>query len=257
MSKYKLGFISDEDLVDHVRYCVDRYRSSITAAQIEKNILDPVKLCFDGNIYGYGFEGAFRQEVARQIDKSNNNLIGHFHQRIFAVMGRGWEVPSKGWDVVNRQSRCYVELKNKHNTMNSSSARATHDRMWKKVEEDSRAVCMLVEVIARQSQDEAWVLKVNNRKRQHERIRRVSIDRFYEIVTGQKDAFARFCFALPIVLKDVLESRGGESHGSALNRSTVKLLDEYRGVSRDEVGECFRKSFCSYQGFQRVRTAKV
>ena len=39
----------------------------------------------------------------------------------------------------------------------------------------------------------------------HKRIRRVSIDKFYEIVTGQHDAFEQICFALPEVVSDVLK----------------------------------------------------
>ncbi|MCK5855710.1 MAG: Eco47II family restriction endonuclease [Sulfurovaceae bacterium] len=38
----------------------------------------------------------------------------------------------------------------------------------------------------------------------NERIRRVSIDKFYEIVTGEKEAFRQLVEILPRVIDDVL-----------------------------------------------------
>jgi len=43
----------------------------------------------------------------------------------------------------------YVEMKNKHNTMNSSSSQKIYMRMQNKILENPKAVCMLVEVIAK------------------------------------------------------------------------------------------------------------
>ncbi len=56
------------------------------------------------------------------MDKSNTNHIGYFHQNIFHYFGHGWTVPIKGYDIINTEQRIYVEMKNKHNTMNSSSS---------------------------------------------------------------------------------------------------------------------------------------
>jgi hypothetical protein len=40
-----------------------------------------------------------------------------------------WSVPSNGYDVENLSNHQYVEMKNKHNTMNSSSAQKTYIKM--------------------------------------------------------------------------------------------------------------------------------
>lgn len=51
---------------------------------------------------------------------------------------------------LNRDSRhIYVELKNKHNTMNSASSQKTYMKMQGKLLEDDQAVCYLVEVISK------------------------------------------------------------------------------------------------------------
>ena len=52
MRKYKLGFISDEDIFKHVKNTVTQYRRSINLRQFNKNIIDPIKLTFDAKIYG-------------------------------------------------------------------------------------------------------------------------------------------------------------------------------------------------------------
>jgi len=254
MSTYKLGFISDDVLRAHVAEYVNRYRVSISKKELNKNILDPIKLCFDREVYSRDFGEAIRGEIERQIDKSNGTLIGYFHQHLFSKIGRGWEVPTEGWDIVNEAKHCYVELKNKHNTMNSKSAQATYQRMDEAVQLDPSAQCWLVEVIAKKSQDEPWATTIKKSKKCHPRIRRVSIDRFYEKVTGETDAFAQICDVLPKVLADVMASKHGKSPALQLKDSVAKLLKTFGGNSESQVRTCFLNSFYSYQGFDRFRT---
>ena len=69
------------------------------------------------------------REVIRQIDKSNNNAIGYFHQNLFKYI-KYCEVPNSGFDVIFNKDNCtiYVELKNKHNTTNSDSGKSIYRR---------------------------------------------------------------------------------------------------------------------------------
>ncbi len=193
MQNYNLGFISNKLIFKHVKETVLRYRTFINLDEFNSNIIDPIKLTFDAKVYGKSFEEIVESECIRQIDKSNTNHIGYFHQNIFKYAGNGWEVPAKGFDVINDKLHLYVEMKNKHNTMNSSSSQATYMKMQKKLLEDCEATCMLVEVIASKSQDIPWTASVNGTRFEHKRIRRVSIDRFYEIVFGEADAFYKLC----------------------------------------------------------------
>lgn len=80
-------------------------------------------------------------------------------------------------------------MKNKHNTMNAAASQKTYMKMQDKLLDDDKAVCMLVEVIAKKSQNIKWETTLDGKKYSHERIRRVSIDKFYEIVFGDKLAF--------------------------------------------------------------------
>lgn len=243
MKDYRLGFISNEDIYNHVKGTVNAYRTHIDLKDFNGNIVDPVKLTFDAKIYGKTFEEIIEAECIRQIDKTNSNRIGYFHQNLFRYAGGGWEVPKEGFDVINRQRHIYVELKNKHNTMNSASSQKTYMKMQNQLLSDDQAVCMLVEVIAKKSQNEKWKATVDKRIFSHERIRRVSIDKFYEVVFGDPAAFAKLCKALPYILDDVVEEL---SCGMIRN----SVYSELRQLSPDTFKSLYLLAFKTYEGFQ-------
>lgn len=190
-------------------------------------------------------------ECIRQIDKSNNNKIGYFHQHLFRYAGNGWEVPDNGdkggFDVINEEKHIYVEMKNKHNTMNSAAVSATYLKMLDKVmRSGNKATCYLVEVIAKHSQDIVWVATVtqNGHRERYDwpSIRRISMDKFYEIVFGDKDAFSRLCKVLPKVLDDVIQ----EDKSARLQNSVYNELDK-----KDFYRSLYLLAFETYEGFDK------
>ena len=234
MRHYNLGFVSDEAIHDHVKSTVLQYRRSINLKEFNKNIIDPIKLTFDAKIYG---------QTMAQI---NNNRIGYFHQYLFKLAGNGWEVPANGdkggFDVLNDDRHIYVEMKNKHNTMNSSASQKTYMKMQDKILMDDKALCMLVEVIAKRSQKRKWNVTVDGRQFSHERILRVSLDKFYEIVFGEKDAFFKLCKAIPAILDDVI----AEDESVKLQNSVYDELDK-----TDFYKSLYLLAFETYEGFDR------
>lgn len=239
---YNLGFISDEDIYNHVKETVQRYSVSIDLNEFNSNIVDPIKLTFDAKVYGRTLEEVIASECFRQMDKSNNNHIGYFHQNLFRYAGNGWEVPAEGFDVVNNNRHIFVEIKNKHNTMNSAASQKTYMKMQNKIVRDSRATCMLVEVIAKKSQNKTWVVTVDKEQFNNEHIRRVSMDKFYEIVFEDPLAFAKLCRALPVILDDVIQELG-----NAANQNTV--FDELAAISPDIMKSLYLLAFKTYEGF--------
>ena len=248
MRNYNLGFISDEDIYEHVRTTVLQYRRHIDLDSFNKNIIDPIKLTFDAKIYGQTVRQTIETECLRQIDKTNNNRIGYFHQNVFKYAGGGWEVPENGdkggFDVVNEKLHIFVEMKNKHNTMNAASSSDTYVKMQNKILHDDKATCMLVETIAKQSQNVTWALSVNENGRKqhysHERIRRVSIDKFYEIVFKDSTAFCKLCRALPDILDDVTSNDAS----ARLENTVYEELDK-----TDFYKSLYLLAFNSYEGF--------
>jgi hypothetical protein len=243
MNKYHLGFISDEDIFNHVKETVQRYSANIDLKEFNKNIIDPIKLTFDAKVYGRTMEEVVAAECIRQMDKSNNNHIGYFHQNLFRYAGNGWSVPTEGFDIVNEERHIYVEMKNKHNTMNSPASQKTYMKMQNKIIRDSKATCMLVEVIATHSQDKTWVTTVDKERFDNEHIRRVSVDKFYEIVFGDSLAFVKLCKALPQILDDVIKELGNST-----SQNTV--FSELAEISPHIMKSLYLLAFKTYEGFE-------
>lgn len=249
MRDYNLGFISNDNIFNHVRNTAMQYRRSINLKEFNKNLIDPIKLTFDAKIYGQSIEETIMSECIRQIDKSNNNCIGYFHQYLFKYAGNGWIVPENGkhggFDIVNDDRHIYVELKNKHNTMNQSSGSDTYVKMQNKILRDDKATCLLVEVIAKRSQDIVWEVSINNNGRKekfsHDRIRRMSIDKFYETVFDDKLAFFKLCKTLPDILDDVVN----EDASAKLTSTVYNELDK-----TDFYKSLYLLAFKTYEGFE-------
>ncbi|WP_181144914.1 Eco47II family restriction endonuclease [Haemophilus influenzae] len=246
---YNLSFISDDDLYDHVKNTIHKYRFKIDFKTLNKNLIDPIKLRFDSAIYHGNYsneslEKVLNDEVHRQIDKSNTNHIGYFHQNIFQFIGGDdWVVPEKGFDVENLKKKIYIEMKNKHNTMNSSSSAKTYMRMQNKILHDPQSTCMLVEAIAKTSQNVEWACTIDKQKVSHKSIRRVSLDKFYEIVTGEKDAFANLCKILPLVIRQVLKNETKQIIENS-------VMDDIRKNNVENIlNNLYLLTFKKYQGF--------
>ncbi len=256
-----LTFISRHDFLKHVQLTIQQYGENLVAYDLRRlnsNIVDPIKLIFDKFIYGYSWEEIIKNEVFRQRDKSNNNSIGYFHQRIFQYVS-GCVVPSSGWDVIytkdggitlpegDKVSKVFVEIKNKHNTMNSASAGKTYMRMQGQLLSNDDCACLLVEVIAKNSQNVAWSVSVDGTKQRHRRIRRVSMDEFYKLVTGQEDAFYKMCMVLPSVIQEVI------SDSDAVTIPNDNVFAELKKIAENENGSIamalYMLGFGTYIGF--------
>jgi hypothetical protein len=243
MQNYNLSFISNADLFNHVKETVEKYRFTIDLAEFNKNIIDPIKLTFDAKVYGKDIELVVESEVLRQLDKSNTNHIGYFHQNIFNYLGHGWRVPKTGFDVVHDEKKIYVEMKNKHNTMNAPAAQKTYMRMQSVLINNPAATCLLVEVIAKKTQNSKWIVSLDGQRHAHENIRRVSIDQFYALVTGEETAFKQLCEKMPVVIEDVVKSLAQK------NRVNT-VFAELEKISPHLLKSLYLSAFKKYQGFE-------
>ena len=138
-------------------------------------------------------------------------------------------------------------MKNKHNTMNSTASGKTYMKMQGQLLSDDDCACFLVEAIAKKSQNITWTVSVDGTRQKHRRIRRVSMDEFYSLVTGQTDAFYKMCMVLPTVVEEVVNS----SAASAVPKDTV--INELQTIAEKEKGSfalaLYMLGFGSYNGF--------
>lgn len=271
--EWNLGFITREDFTKHVAATIAQYDKKLTPVDIEKfnsNIVDPIKMIFDKSVYQYSWEELIGNEIFRQRDKSANNDIGYFHQRIFQYIDN-CRVPDNGkeggWDVIFHKQEgislpdgdcvktVYVEMKNKHNTMNSSSAGKTYIKMQNQLLQDDDCACFLVEAIAKKSQNIKWTTMVNGSNVGHKRIRRVSLDQFYALVTGDNDAFYKMCMVLPEVINNVVNDN---SEINIPQDTVVKELHNIASnlqIDNEELSMAmavYLLGFSTYNGFSNI-----
>ncbi|ENZ6557800.1 Eco47II family restriction endonuclease [Enterococcus hirae] len=257
---YNLNFISEEDLTNHVQKTIKKYGDNLNSYNLKKfnkNIVDPIKLIFDKNIYNTTWEGIIESEIFRQRDKSNNNAIGYFHQNIFSYFDN-CIVPKEGWDVIFKNKKginisgnivdtVYVEMKNKHNTMNSASSAKTFIKMQNQILEDDNCATLLVEAIAKKTQNIKWETTIDKKRVGHKLIRRVSIDKFYEIVTGEATAFYDLCLILPTIITNVLENSQEIKVPEDSVLKELNLLSKEKDISI--VLAIYFLGFSTYNGF--------
>ncbi len=276
---WNLEFISEKDFTEHVKATIEKYGEKLESFDIirfNKNIIDPVKMIFDKTVYRSTWEEIVSNEIFRQRDKSNNNDIGYFHQRIFQYID-GCRVPDNGkeggWDVIfqkesgivlpdgDRVHTVYVEMKNKHNTMNSSAAGKTYIKMQSQLLADDDCACFLVEAIAKKSQNIKWSTTVDGKSVSHKKIRRVSLDQFYSLVTGKEDALYQMCMILPQVIENVIaEGDNGVKvpHDTVL-KELRQLASQIEGVD-DNLSMAmavYLLGFSTYEGFSQVALSVV
>ena len=270
---WNLSFISEEEFSKHVKETIQQYDKKLESFNLKrfnKNIIDPIKLIFDKTVYHATWEEIVSNEIFRQRDKSNNNDIGYFHQRIFQYI-KNCHVPPNGeeggWDVIYENvdgisipevgtvHTIYVEMKNKHNTMNDAASGKTFIKMQNQLLNDDDCACFLVEVIAKRSQNIKWETTVDKKKVGHKLIRRVSLDQFYALVTGQEDAFYQLCMALPSVIERAVK----ELDSTIVPHDTV--IDELKALAAEKNMEsedlaiamaAYMLGFSTYLGFNNV-----
>ncbi|NMD37444.1 MAG: Eco47II family restriction endonuclease, partial [Christensenellaceae bacterium] len=178
---WDIDFISRENFKNHIKKTIANYGSKLESFNLEKfnkNTIDPIKMIFDKAVYGEDWKTIISNEIFRQRDKSNTNEIGYFHQKFFTYI-KNCTIPQKGWDVIfkpqngyilgngNKIKTIYVEMKNKHNTMNSASSSKTYMKMQSQLLDDDTCACFLVEAIAKRSQDITWSTTINDKKSSH------------------------------------------------------------------------------------------
>ena len=246
---WDLNFISKEDFKTHVANTIKTYDQTLNSINLESfnsNIIDPIKLTFDSKVYKKTIEEVIDNELVRQRDKTNTNAIGYFHQNLFRYI-KSCEVPNVGFDVIFTRkdgSKVYVEMKNKHNTMNSSAAQKTFLKMTTQILNDDNCDCYLVEIIAKKSQNIIWNVSLDYERVSNEHIKRVSIDKFYEEVTGDKNAFYKICKQLPTIIDEILS----ESDKYSAEKDTV--IDELREKNPDILKSLYMLAFSTYEGFK-------
>lgn len=252
-NKY-INFVSDEHLLNCIGNLYKSYlkaKSEISKKKFYTNKVDTIKLTFDAKFNGIDEEKLIEAEIIRQIDKSINNSIGTFHEQVLGGI-EGYEVGNlSGFDIKAEDDTLFADIKNKHNTMNSSSAEALFQKLARYADDYKKAKCYWVQILAKGSFNEHWKGDINGKEYSHSRVFKISGDRFYALLTGEEDAFFQLYKALPIAIEDFLckiDKCSNDSNDSALEEIKAQILTSKRSI----LDQITFENYSYYLGFNKL-----
>jgi DNA-directed RNA polymerase alpha subunit len=88
----KDNLFDEEKIRAHIRKTIQEYLKTLKEASIKdlnKNIIDPIKLTFDKNVFNLTMDTLIANELLRQNDKTISNIIGYFNQNLFKFINVG------------------------------------------------------------------------------------------------------------------------------------------------------------------------
>ncbi|WP_443937365.1 Eco47II family restriction endonuclease [Pedobacter sp. MW01-1-1] len=254
MANNYLNFISDEHLFNCIKNLHKAYlraKNNITKRTLYTNKVDTIKLTFDAQFNNINEEDLIQSEILRQIDKSINNSIGTFHEQILGGIN-GYEVGKlSGFDIKASDGTLFADIKNKHNTMNSSSAEALFQKLARYADDYKKAKCYWVQILAKGSFNEHWKGEINGKEYSHSRVFKISGDQFYTLLSGQDDALFQLYKTLPKAISDYLKTNENDhmtKENSALNEITLETKKSNRNI----IDQITFENYSYYLGFEKL-----
>jgi len=253
MANKYLSFITDEHLLNCVENLYNSYekaKANISKSKFYKNKIDTIKLTFDSKFNDLDEQTLIKTEINRQIDKSTNNSIGTFHEEILGGI-KGFEIGKlSGFDIKAKDNTLFADIKNKHNTMNSSSAESLFQKLATYADTYKKANCYWVQILAKGSFCEKWFSEINGKEYSHSRVYKISGDKFYALLTGNEKAFFELYSVLPKVINDFLKTKVDkkENNDSALKEITESAKESKRSI----LNEITFENYSYYLGFDKL-----
>lgn len=252
-NKY-VNFISDEHFLNCIGNLHNSYlkaKNNITKKNFYSNKVDTIKLTFDSKFNDIDEEKLIQSEILRQIDKSINNSIGTFHEQILGGI-KGFEAGNlSGYDIKAKDNTLFADIKNKHNTMNSSAAEALFQKLKRYADDYKQAKCYWVQILAKGSFCELWSGDINGKEYSHSRVYKISGDQFYALLSGKQDAMFQLYKALPIAIKDYLKSVE-ESEEIAENSALEEIKSQTKTSKRTVLNQITFENYSYYLGFDKL-----
>lgn len=254
MANKYVNFVTDDHLLKCVATLHQAYvkaKKNVSKKSFYKNKVDTIKLTFDSRFNYIDEKDIIQSEILRQIDKSINNSIGTFHEQVLGGI-KGFEVGNlSGFDIKANNDTLFADIKNKHNTMNSSSSEALFQKLARYANDYKKAKCYWVQILAKASFNELWKGEINGKEYSHSRVYKISGDQFYSLLTGEEDAFYQLYKVLPIVISDYLSTikeDSQEEDSSALKEIAIVTKKTNRGI----IDQITADNFDYYLGFEKL-----
>lgn len=252
-NKY-LSYITDEHLLECIDFLYNSYekaKEKITKKSFYENKVDVFKMIFDKEFNQQTDEQWINTEILRQVDKGINNSIGAFHERILGGI-KGYERGVlAGFDIKANDNTLFADIKNKHNTMNSSSAESLFQKLKVYADQNKKAKCYCVQILAKSSFNELWKATINGKEYSHSRVYTISGDQFYSLLTGKPTALFDLYQALPIAITDYLKDKKIKTKKG--NKGVASdITKEATDAKRSTLNHITAENFGYYLGFDKL-----
>ena len=226
---YEFGeeMVQKDVLEEAVRRLLKGYRDKIEGYSVDdflKSDVDPFRFGF--NVELWGLEHAIRKEIEHKIEMSLEDLFGDFHENYLGnakhiLLDTKWGIlprgSVRGIDIINRKNDWNLQIKSKHNSMNSSSAKKLAEQLKKLSEMRPEGTFGCGWVIAgpkRRCIGESKIAKVAKVYKGKE---------LYHFVTGNLNDMNEVLEEFPRILKDAkkeMDFRG------LIKQATERVLNE-------------------------------
>ena len=207
-----LTWLSDEDLKGAVEKLIQigQVAQKKSLIGFHKNVIDPFSAMFQIAGFGMDYKSWTLSEQSRQSQKTLQNHIGEFHQRVLASV-TGWENLKTGniMDLLSSEKGILAEIKNKHNTVKGGNLSNLYKSMESQIMPKSSRykgyTAYYVTIIPKKPGrfDLPFTpsdKETGKRLPENPKIRIIDGASFYDMVTGEDDSLKQLFDCLPQVI---------------------------------------------------------
>lgn len=215
-----LEYISDEKLLSEIEYLLKKAKDKREKAErtFNSNVIDPFGAIFESP--GFSSHREWRNaELVRQCQKTIQNHVGAFHQKILGHVD-GWEDMGIGGivDLVNEERKIIAEVKNKYSTVTGGDLADKYkglDELISPKHSRFKDYCAyFVNIIPRKPIKSDVPFTPSNKGSGtscpiNQNIRIIDGASFYELVTGRPHALKELYSVLPQSIEYIFNERFG------------------------------------------------
>ncbi len=202
VNKY-VSFISDAHFLTCVGNLHEAYlkaNNNISKSQFYANKIDTIKLTFDAKFNDIDEDDLINSEILRQIDKSINNAIGTFHEQILGGV-EGYEVGNlSGFDIRAEDNSLFAIFQ--INSINLLFEEGIFEVLALMGKHNRTANCYLVDFTRDNLPSEKLIIRKSESTVSQKNVNRISLDKFYGLITKDNSAFDNLLTVLPIAIQD-------------------------------------------------------
>ncbi len=208
-----LNFIDDEVLIDAVKHVIDIAREAKKSAAIKfhSNVIDPFGAFFEAGGFKLSHEDWRNSEEARQAQKTLQNHVGAFHQKILGNI-KGWEDLYVGGmiDLKCKDRKIIAEIKNKYSTVTGAKLAVEYESLERLIMPKASIykgyTAYFVNIIPSGPKRFDKMFTPSNKDKgakcaENEKIRVIDGASFYDLATGEINSLKALYDVLPQVIE--------------------------------------------------------